>query len=78
MVGLPAVSETSFETVVRGLSPRGVEEKIQRGFAVVGKWVWSGVASAKGQASRLTARELVEKMWMQRASIERKTLEWRY
>ena len=37
VVGLPVLGETSFETVARGLSPRGVEERIQRGFAVVEK-----------------------------------------
>ncbi len=39
VVGLPALDETSFETIVHGLSPRGVEEKIPMEFAVVEKWV---------------------------------------
>ncbi len=67
-----------FETTARGLSPKGVGEKVPMELVVVEKWVWSGVASVKGRASRLTAREWVEKMWMQRASIERRTLEWQY
>ena len=78
MVGLPVLGETSFETIVRGLSPRGVEEKIQKGFAVVERWEWSGAASEKDQASRLTAKELVERKWIQRASIAKETLEWGY
>ncbi len=38
MVRLPVLVETSFETIVRGLSPRGVGEKIPGAFAVVEKW----------------------------------------
>ena len=38
VVGLLVLGETSFETVVRGLSPRDVKEKIQKGFAVFEKW----------------------------------------
>ncbi len=37
VVGLPARDETAFETIFRGLSPKGVEERIQRGLAVVEK-----------------------------------------
>ena len=38
VVGLPVLGETSFETIVRGLSPKDVEKKIETGLAVVEKW----------------------------------------
>ena len=38
VVGLAVLVETRFGTVVRGLSPRDVEEKIETGLAVVEKW----------------------------------------
>ena len=37
VVDLPALVGTSFGTVARELSPKGVEEMIQKGFAGVGK-----------------------------------------
>ncbi len=45
VVGPLALGETSFETVARGLSPRGVEEKIPMEFAVVEQWELNGAAS---------------------------------
>ena len=78
MVDLPALVGTAFGTVARELSPKGVQEMIQKGFAIVEKWGLNGAASEKGQASRLIAKELVERRWIQRASVERKTLEWGY
>ena len=45
VMGLPALDETLFETIARGLSPRGVEEKIPLEFAVVEKWGLNGAAS---------------------------------
>ena len=38
VVGLPVLVGTVFETIDRGLSPRGVEVKIPMEFAVVEKW----------------------------------------
>ncbi len=37
VAGLPALDETLFGIIVHELSPRGVEERIQREFAVVEK-----------------------------------------
>ena len=45
VVGLPVLVETRFETIVRALFPRGVEEKIETELAVVEKWESSGAAS---------------------------------